>query len=98
MIDLCGRWLHSYEEDTAGATVYRAADFAFPPSRGRYGFELFPDGRLCELGPGLADAPAAAAGTWEMPSPGELRLHGPHGQRCLLIVSAERGKLTVRKD
>jgi len=95
-MNLCGRWLHSHEEDTADSLVYRSADFAFPPSRGRYGFELIAGGALYELGPGPADAPTAATGTWTMPSPGELHLHGPQGHRCLFIVSATPDKLIVR--
>lgn len=98
MIDICGLWLHSHEEDTTDTVIYRHPDFPFPPSRGRYGFELTGDGRLREFGPSPTDTPAAAEGNWEMPSPGELHLDGPHGHRRLLIVSAEPGKLIVRKD
>ncbi len=54
---LCQRWIHSHEEDTDTEMVYRPADFAFPPSRGRTGFEnrTYPQAAF------LNDAFAAAA-------------------------------------
>jgi hypothetical protein len=48
---LVGRWLHSYEEDSADALVFRPGDFDFPPARGRDGFELRDDGSAIELLP-----------------------------------------------
>jgi hypothetical protein len=54
---LAGRWTHSFEEDHDGITVYRRADFTFPPARGRRGVEFRPDGTFTELSPGRADAP-----------------------------------------
>jgi hypothetical protein len=61
---LCRRWLHSHEEDTAQEMVYRPAGFSFPPSRGRIGFELHPDGSLVWIGIGRGDVPVEAEGTW----------------------------------
>ncbi len=34
------RWMHSHEEDGQNYQVFRPANFNFPPSRGRTGFEL----------------------------------------------------------
>lgn len=96
--DLFGRWLHSHEEDTAEATVYRRDSFPFPPSRGRHGFELRGDGSLVDLGPGAADRPSQGArGTWEQPSADELKLCGRFGERCLRIIALAGDKLTVSK-
>lgn len=59
-------WVHSHEEDTADEQVFRPADFAFPPSRGRRGFDLRPDGSYAESAPGPTDRPEEASGTWEL--------------------------------
>ena len=59
-------WMHSHEEDTADGQVFRPADFAFPPSRGRRGFDLRPDGSYAETVPGPTDRPEEASGTWEL--------------------------------
>jgi hypothetical protein len=59
-------WVHSHEEDTASEQVFRPAAFAFPPSRGRRGFELRPDGSYVETAPGPTDRPEEASGTWEL--------------------------------
>ena len=58
------RWVHSHEEDTDAETVYRPADFDFPPSRGRRSFELKSGGIYLESAPGPVDRPVAARGTW----------------------------------
>ncbi len=60
------RWLHSHEEDTPGRTVYRPADYPFPPSRGRQGFELQSDGKLVEIGIGPADRSTRSQGHWRL--------------------------------
>jgi len=59
-------WVHSHEEDSADEQVFRPAGFAFPPSRGRRGFELRPDGKYAETAPGPTDRPEEASGTWEL--------------------------------
>lgn len=43
------RRLHSHEEDTDTETVYRPADYDFPLSRGRSGFDLKQDNKLAEI-------------------------------------------------
>jgi hypothetical protein len=60
------RWLHSHEEDTPGRTVYRPADYPFPPSRGRKGFELDRDGKLVEIGVGPTDRSTQTQGRWRL--------------------------------
>ncbi len=37
-------WKHSHEENFDGNQVYRLASHKFPPSRGRFGFQLHKDG------------------------------------------------------
>jgi len=57
-------WLRSHEEETSPVRVYRPADHAFPPARGRDGFTLHGDGRFDHVGPGRGDAPVTTPGTW----------------------------------
>ena len=88
---LVGRWLHSHEEDTDEAQVFRPGDFDFPPARGRDGFELRADGTSLELRPGPADQPEQAEGSW--------KLEGDRltvGERELELVSAEPERLVAR--
>jgi hypothetical protein len=59
-------WVHSHEEDTAGEQVFRPAEFAFPPSRGRRGFQLRADGTYVDTAPGPTDRPEEASGSWEL--------------------------------
>jgi hypothetical protein len=44
------RWMHSHEEDTDATEIYRPAEYAFPPARGRIGYEFIPDGQAIYLG------------------------------------------------
>jgi hypothetical protein len=92
---LLGRWVHAHEEDAGNEQVFRRASHPFPPSRGRSGFELLPDGGLVERGPGPTDAPVEARGTWELRG-GDLVLRGEAGLRSLRILAAEPDRLVVR--
>lgn len=65
------RWLHSHEEDTPTHRVYRPASYAFPPSRGRSGFELRPDGSVTQIGISPRDGASEQAGTWALQGEGE---------------------------
>jgi hypothetical protein len=79
-VELSGRWMHSREEDEGDVQVYRPADWAFPPARGRRGIEFGPGGELLLIGPGPTDRPQARAGRLE----------------DLEIVTQEPDRLTVR--
>ncbi|MCC9197613.1 hypothetical protein QNO08_07620 [Arthrobacter sp. zg-Y820] len=61
---LLGRWMHSHEEDSDGMEVYRPADYAFPPARGRTGYEFEADGRASYLGIAAADGSTKVPGRW----------------------------------
>lgn len=97
---LAGRWLHSHEEDSGGETVYRPAGFAFPPARGRQGFELRADGSYADLGPGPTDKPEETeGGAWALEG-GRLTLGGGavgSPERVLEVVAAEPDRLVVRE-
>ncbi len=59
-------WVHSFEEDTEGVTVYRPEDYPFPPARGRRGLVFAPDGTFTDHPLGGADAPGAVPGQWRL--------------------------------
>lgn len=63
---LIGQWTHSHEEDRGGEAVYRPSSHAFPPSRGREGFELKPDGSCTYRGIAPADGPAGEDCRWTL--------------------------------
>jgi hypothetical protein len=94
---LAQAWVHSHEEDTATATVYRPAKFHFPPSRGRKGFHLQPDGSLTMRKPGPTDQTVTAAGRWKLAGDQlELSPQG-EGPQTLSIESVDPDRLVVRK-
>jgi hypothetical protein len=93
------RWVHSHEEDSDEAQVFRPADHPFPPSRGRTSFELRPDGTYVESSPGPVDAPEASTGTWSLDG-GRLIL-GAEGDRpghAWEVTSVEEDRLTLKRD
>jgi len=97
---LCRHWLHSYEEDTEEEMVFRPANFSFPPSRGRTGFDLKPDHRLVQIGIAPVDGPTETEGTWRLGDDDSLSLFlGPDSalRRVLRIKSAGPDRLVVRK-
>ena len=63
---LLGRWVHSHEEDQGGRLVFRPADFAFPPSRGRTALIFAAGGQLQVEGPGPADRRRTTSGHWSL--------------------------------
>ena len=93
------RWMHSHEEDTAEEIVYRPANFAFPPSRGRAGFELKGDGTYLDLGTGPADGPQQAEGEWQL-ADDVLTLACdalPGGRRTLRVITCGDDRLVVAR-
>jgi hypothetical protein len=78
--ELYRRWVHAREEDEGDVRVYRPAGYDLPPARGRGGVEFRPGGELLVYGPGPADRPTAAPGSWD----------------DVEIVSVEPDRLTLR--
>lgn len=96
---LCRHWVHSHEEDTETEMVFRPADHAFPPSRGRLAFELGADGAAHVTQPGATDRPAAATGSWTLEED-VLAIETPKGstrRRVYRIASASRDRLVTRR-
>jgi hypothetical protein len=92
-------WLHSHEEDTTDEMVFRPSTYKFPPSRGRTGFELRPDGSARVLGIAQTDAPQEQQGTWTIDAAKQLLVHVPSLQQtqALKIVSSSPDRLVVKK-
>lgn len=95
-----GRWIHSHEEDTASEMIFRPASFAFPPSRGRQGFEFRPDRSYVELAIGPTDKQEQSFGHWKIEENNTLVMQkggssGPH--RVLYIKSASPERLAIQK-
>ncbi|GHG53722.1 hypothetical protein [Streptomyces griseocarneus] len=62
--ELFRQWVHSYEEDTGGVTVYRPTGHPLPPARGRRGMEILPDGTFVDRPIGSRDVPGSVPGRW----------------------------------
>lgn len=94
-------WIHSHEEDTDTETVYRPADYDFPLSRGRSGFELKSDNKLAEINIAPTDGTTEEAGSWELKSDQdalELQLNpDSQAKRDLQIKSVSKDRLVVKK-
>lgn len=67
-------WIHSHEEDTPGLRVYRPADYNFPRSRGRVGFEFREGGQLVYYGIARADGSEVSPGRWTIEGPNRIAI------------------------
>ncbi|MEV0695574.1 hypothetical protein [Streptomyces sp. NPDC050388] len=99
---LLQRWMHSFEEDSEEATVYRPADHPFPPARGRGGMEFAADGAFVDRPVGRGDAQDAVAGRWEADEGGRrLTVTFPgtgRAARAMEIVYCDGQVLKIRPD
>ena len=97
--DLCQSWVHSYEEDTDTESVYRPAGFAFPPARGRTGFEFLTDKSCKLLGIAPADGSEVTDGTWEIEGEDILyiRINRKDTSQVLTVASIDHDRLAIRK-
>ena len=95
---LVGTWRHSHEEDTANEKVFRRFDFAFPPSRGRVGYEFRSDYTCTYIGIAARDGAAKEECLWRLRGSArkEIVLTFPNGQQQVLkIVSLDRDRLVI---
>jgi hypothetical protein len=98
--ELIGNWLHSHEEDTADAFVYRPASFAFPRSRGRRGIEFRADGSVAMEGVGPDDRPMPQQGSWHLNDPGTIEIsYRSASGRTMKVIAHRAGpeKLIINK-
>jgi hypothetical protein len=93
-------WVHSHEEDTQEVRVYRPADYAFPPSRGRMGFEFREGGELIYRGIGRTDRSEPSSGRWVIEEPNRVRVEVDNHRTppfVLEVVSCDDKALKVRR-
>ena len=97
---LQGNWRHSHEEDSEDTFVYRRRGFRFPPSRGRQGFELRPDGTGTDHSLAPGDGNAEGSVRWAVAPDGTVVLTDPSGKvvRKMRVASASRDKLVVARQ
>lgn len=99
MGDLTKAWVHAHEEDSGSVIVYRPADYPLPPSRGRHGFQLKPNGALVLTGPGPTDRAMRTAGTWQLVGDRlELSADDQQLRRVLRIKAVDPERLVVEKE
>lgn len=95
--ELFAHWVHSHEEDSADYRVFRRADYAFPPSRGREGFEIKSDGSFAHHQIGPVDAPVIVEGKWKLQGDDILRINPQTGDAWTLqIVEVSKDVLKVK--
>ncbi len=92
--DFFQHWVHSHEDDHTGIKVYRPADYAFPPSRGREGFELEKDGVYKHYTVGTNDVPETFTGTWKMKGKSTLIITLTQPE----VTSAEKEIISLSKE
>jgi hypothetical protein len=99
VLALCKEWVHSKEEDTRTATVYRPAGYAFPPSRGRTGVVFNQNGTLKWIGIGPTDISAVKDGSWRIADPHSLRIQVEvnNTHRELSVESLDGDRLVISK-
>ena len=90
---LLGRWVHSYEEDHDGVSVFRRGDFPLPPARGRRGIEFGADGAFVEWAIGRGDAAEARPGRWEPADDGGAIVRADAPGTALRVVRVESDRL-----
>lgn len=96
---LTGVWIHSHEEDTPEATVYRRPGYAFPPARGRRGFELREGGEASLIGIAPADGSRHLTSRWTLEErvvmivPEQAAIE----PRRMEIVSCDADRLQVKR-
>ncbi|WP_321471227.1 hypothetical protein [uncultured Paludibaculum sp.] len=92
-------WLHAHEEDSGDDMVFRSESHKFPPSRGRYGFALKPEGLMTGMGPSARDVPEShEGGRWTLDERGTLLLEEPGGvRRRFQVVELGADRLVLRE-
>ncbi|WP_152424998.1 hypothetical protein [Nafulsella turpanensis] len=99
--ELYKKWIHSYEEDSAGYLVYRPASYDFPPSRGRRGFEILPEKGFILYKIAPADGYQKVKGRWTSPEKNHLQveLAGKGAENFTIqIIEYSADRLVVKKE
>jgi len=90
--------VHSFEEDTATYRAYRPEDYAFPPARGRDGFELRENGEYIRYDIARGDGTTAVRGSWKQIGPDAVEVRvGAKETEVLRILSCKEGVLKLHR-
>ncbi len=96
---LVGTWIHSHEEDSPEAQVYRALGYAFPPARGRRGFEFREGGEAILIGIAPTDGSRQATARWTL-NQREVRIEAEQGPKATMtfqVVSCDEEMLRLKR-
>jgi hypothetical protein len=93
-------WIHSREEDQGDVQFFRPEDFSFPPSFGRDGLEMRPDGTFVQDDVGPADGIVQTEGRWTQQGPGQIavRFDGEREDYAFSIVGVDADLLRIRRE
>ncbi|KXK30315.1 MAG: hypothetical protein UZ01_01455 [Candidatus Brocadia sinica] len=93
-------WIHSYEEDTKEAKVFRPGDYNFPRARGRFGFEIKENGEFVQYGIGPTDRPAQISGYWKAEGKDKINVYFEDKESvsyAINIISCTEDVLMIKK-
>ena len=93
-------WLHSQEEDQGDVRVYRPNTYAFPPARGRTGFQFDHNGLFTQYDIAPTDGLEGRKGQWKADGSSKVTISLDDKRDpdySLEIVSLEKDLLKVRR-
>ncbi len=94
--DLFQHWIHSFEDDGPGFRAFRPAGYAFPPARGREGFEIQKGGGFVHHAIAPTDGNVAVSGAWKMKGKNTLTVKLEEGEEMeMQIMEVKRDMLKV---
>ena len=98
--ELFQHWIHSREEDQGDVQFFRPEGFAFPPSFGRDGIEMRPDGSFVQHDLGPADGTVQIPGRWTLQGPGQVavRFGGKREDYAFTVVGVDAALLRIRLE
>jgi len=95
---LLKHWVHSFEESTDEADVYRPRGFEFPPAFGRRGLEIKDGGDFVLHAIGPADGTFAIPGHWTAAGPDQISVClQDRGPVTLTILSVDDDLLQIER-
>jgi hypothetical protein len=96
--ELFKHWIHSFEESTDEAEVYRPEGFQFPPARGRNGLEIRNGGYFILHAIGPVDGTIAIPGQWSAKGPDRICVRlKDRAPFTLTILSVDDDVLRIKR-
>ena len=91
-------WIHSREENQGDVQFFRPPGFPFPPSFGRDGFTMRPDGEVVQDDVGAADGIVQVPGRWAQQGPGQVafRFDGARPDYAFAVFGIDDDLLRIR--